>query len=204
MDEPHAEREDRFDTLFRILSSPRFLAREGLGNEVPYFIETYDVARQDAVYIKLAALEKRLAAAGIELASVGLFDFVMDFFKRTDELGDLFQAERGVPKVTFHDEMAKMLSVESILVPEIARRAREKEARLVLIHQVGEVYPYLRTHEILSSLQPVLADRPVVVFFPGTYTTSLKDGFQLSLFGTQSARYYRAFKLNDYVARGIQ
>jgi len=203
MEQP-LEHEDRFDTLYRILSDKRFLAREGLGNEVPYFIETYDIAHQAAVYRKRGALEKRLEAAGIAIASIGLFDFAIEHFEKTNELGDLFQAEKSVSKSMLLEEMVKMLSVESVLVPEIARRATEKEARLVMIHQVGEVYPYLRTHEILSSLQPVLADRPVVVFFPGTYTTSYKEGFQLSLFGTQTARYYRAFKLDEYLSRGIK
>ena len=203
MEQP-LEHADRFETLYRILSDQRFLAREGLGNEVPYFIETYDIAHQEAVYRKREALEKRLEAAGITTASIGLFDFAIGHFEGTHELDELFQAEKSVSKATLLEEMVKMLSVESILVPEIARRATEKEARLVMIHQVGEVYPYLRTHEILSSLQSVLADRPVIVFFPGTYTTSYKEGFQLSLFGTQTARYYRAFKLDEYLTRGIK
>jgi len=203
MEEP-LEHEDRFDTLYRILSDPRFLAREGLGNEVPYFIETYEITHQEAVYRKRGALEKRLEAAGLSVASIGLFDFAMEHFRSANELDDLFGAEKSVSKATMLEEMAKMLSVENVLVPEIERQAREKEARLVMLYQVGEVYPYLRTHEILSSLQSVLADRPVIVFFPGTYTTSYKDGFQLSLFGTQSARYYRAFKLDEYLSRGIK
>ena len=202
--EQFLEHEDRFDTLYRILSDKRFLAREGLGNEVPYFIETYDITHQEAVYRKRGALEKRLEAVGIAVASIGLFDFMIGHFTGTNELEDLFNAEKSVSKATLLEEMAKMLSVETVVVPEIARRAREKEAHLVMLYQVGEVYPYLRTHEILSSLQSVLADRPVVVFFPGTYTASYKEGFQLSLFGTQAARYYRAFKLDEYLSRGIQ
>jgi hypothetical protein len=203
MEQP-MEHEDRFETLYRILSDQRFLAREGLGNEVPYFIETYDIAHQDAVYRKREALEKRLESMGIAVASIGLFDFAIEHFESANELEDLFSAEKTVPKTTLLEEMVKMLSIENVLVPEIAQRARDKEARLVMIYQVGEVYPYLRTHEILSSLQSTLADRPVIVFFPGTYTTSYKEGFQLSLFGTQSARYYRAFKLDEYLSRGIR
>ena len=203
MEQP-MEHEDRFETLYRILSDQRFLAREGLGNEVPYFIETYDIAHQDAVYRKREALEKRLESMGIAVASIGLFDFAIEHFESADELGDLFSAEKTVPKSTLLEEMVKMLSVENVLVPEIAQRVKEKEAGLVMLYQVGEVYPYLRTHEILSSLQSTLADRPVIVFFPGTYTTSYKEGFQLSLFGTQSARYYRAFKLDEYLSRGIK
>lgn len=197
------EHEDRFETIYRILSNKRFLGMEGLGNEVPYFIETYDIAHQEAINRKRSALEKRLEATGVAVASIGLFDFAMEYFKNSHELDDLFSVEKTVSKSRLQDEMEKMLSVEHVLIPEISRCVGEKEARLVLIHQVGEVYPYLRAHDILNSLQSVMADRPVVVFFPGTYTTSYKEGFLLSLFGTQTARYYRAFKLDEYISRGI-
>ena len=193
--------QSRFETLFQILSDRKFLEMEGLGNEVPYFIETYDIKNQDTVYRAIEALARRLESSGISVAAIGLYDFVIQRFQAENELVPLFEAEKSVDKTVLLEEMIKMMSVEHVIVPEIARRARDKEARLVFIYQAGEVYPYLRTHEILSTLQTELSDRPVIVFFPGTYTTSYKDGFQLRLFGTQTARYYRAFKLDDYLAR---
>ena len=197
----HTIPEDRFDTLFRVLSSSRFLAKEGLGNEVPYFIETYEIRNQYNVYKKLNALIKRLETTGIQVLSFGLYDFVIDHFESEGELKKLFEAEKSVPKHKFQTEMTKMVSLRTITVPEIARRTKESGAQLIIIWQVGEVYPFIRTHELLSSLQSELTDKPVVVFFPGTYTSSYDDGFQLSLFGTQTARYYRAFKLDEFLAR---
>jgi hypothetical protein len=130
-----------------------------------------------------------------------LYDFIIQYFQKNNELQTLFEAEKTVDKSVLMEEMIKMLSIENLIVPEISAYAHEKDARLVFIYQAGEVYPFLRIHEILSTLQTKLADRPVIVFFPGTYTTTYNEGFQLSLFGTQSARYYRAFKLDDYLAR---
>jgi hypothetical protein len=193
--------QSRFETLFQILSDRKFLAMEGLGNEVPYFIETYDIKTQEAEYRAIEALAKRLESSGISVAAIGLYDFVIQRFQAENELVPLFEAEKSVDKTVLLEEMIKMMSVEHVIVPEIAARARDKEARLVFLYQAGEVFPYLRIHEILSTLQTELSDRPVIVFFPGTYTTSYKDGFKLSLFGTQTARYYRAFKLDDYLAR---
>jgi len=193
--------QNRLETLFQILSDPKFLQKEGLGNEVPYFIETYDIRNQTAEYRGIQALVRRLESSGIPVAVFGLYDFVIEHFQAGNELEALFEAEKTVDKAVLLEEMIKMLSVEYVIVPAIAHQARDKEARLVFLYQAGEVYPYLRIHEILSTLQAALSDRPVIVFFPGTYTTSYRDGFKLSLFGTQTARYYRAFKLDDYLAR---
>jgi len=196
------QREDRFDMLYRIISDPRFLQKEGLGNEVPYFIETYDIREQAVVYRKLDALVKRLEARGLQVLLFGLYDFVIEYFKASGDLDDLFAMETQISKQKFYTEMVKMLSLENVTIPEIERRARDIGADLVILCQVGEVYPYMRAHELLSALQPKLSDRPVIVFFPGSYTSNYNQGFQLSLFGIQTARYYRAFKLDDYLARG--
>jgi len=192
---------ERLETLFSILSDKNFLAMEGLGNEVPYFIETYDIKKQEAEYLGITALAKSLDSKGIPVAVFGLYDFIIQYFQKNNELEALFEAEKTVDKSVLLEEMIKMLSIENLIVPAITVCAHEKDARLVFIYQAGEVYPFLRIHEILSTLQTKLSDRPVIVFFPGTYNTTYNEGFQLRLFGTESARYYRAFKLDDYLAR---
>lgn len=194
--------EERFNLLYRIISNPRFLQQEGLGNEVPYFIETYDLRDQTNVYRKLDALVKRLEAKGMQVLLFGLYDFVIDSFRESGELDSLIEMEQRTDKHKFYAEMVRMLSLENVTVPEIERRVRDTNADLVILWQIGEVYPYMRAHELLNALQPRLSDRPVIVFFPGTYTSNYSQGFQLSLFGTQTARYYRAFKLDEYLERG--
>ncbi len=191
--------EETFDTLFRIISNPKFLAMEGLGKEVPYFIHAYEIEDQAIVYKRIEALIQRLQLEG---AALGLYDFVIEHFKGSDELEDLFALEPSVSKDTLLDEMMKMLSPETAVVPEIVRRIEDSSAKVAIIWQVGEVYPYIRAHEILTNLQSKLSDRPVIVFFPGEFITSYQEGFKLKLFGKLEARYYRAFKLEEYIIRG--
>jgi hypothetical protein len=194
--------EETFDTLFKIVSSPKFLSMEGLGKEVPYFIHAYEIEDQAIVYKKIEALIKRLQLEGIPVATLGLYDFVIDHFKESGDLADLFELEPTVSKATLLDEMMKMLSPEAVVVPEIVKRIEEASAKVAIIWQVGEVYPYIRAHEILTNLQSRLSDRPVIVFFPGEFITSYQEGFKLKLFGKLEARYYRAFKLEEYIIRG--
>ncbi len=194
--------EETFETLFKIISSQKFLSMEGLGKEVPYFIHAYGIEDQAVVYKKIEALLKRLQLEGISVASLGLYDFVIDHFKGSGDLDELFNLEPTVSKSTLLDEMMRMLSPESVVVPEIIKRIEESSAQAVVIWQVGEVFPYIRAHEILTNLQSQLSDRPVIVFFPGEFITSYEEGFKLKLFGKLEARYYRAFKLEEYIIRG--
>jgi hypothetical protein len=194
--------EATFDRLFKIMSSPQFLAMEGLGKEVPYFIQAYDIEDQAVVYRKIDALIKRLELEGIPIVSFGLYDFVIGYFQKSGDLEELFAQEPTVEKSSLLEEMSNMLSPESVVVPEIVRRVEESSAKVLIIHQAGEVFPYIRAHEILTNLQSSLSDRPVILFFPGDYITSYEEGFKLKLFGKLEARYYRAFKLEDYIIRG--
>jgi len=64
---------------------------------------------------------------------------------------------------------------------------------------VGEVFPYIRSHNVLNNLQSVAKTHPTVMFFPGEYIHSDDIGSALELFGClEDDRYYRAFNIYDY------
>ena len=190
------------DTIFRILSNDKFLAMEGLGNEVPFFVHTYDIADQVAMYRRVGELVKRLETSGVRTLLVSLYDMVVDHFKESGELEELFAFEPTVSKAEFQAEMHSYTNPEDLVRPYFTNRMNEDAYRLVLVYQVGEVFPFMRTHNVLNNLQTVVTDRPLVVFFPGEYETSPEMGFKLSLFGKFAGPYYRAFKLEDYLIRG--
>ena len=190
------------DTIFRILSNEKFLRMEGLGNEVPFFVHTYDIAEQVAMYRRIGELVKRLETSGVRTLLVSLYDMVIDHFKESGELEDLFAFEPTVSKAEFQAEMHSYTNPDDLVRPYFASRMSEDVYRLILVYQVGEVFPFMRTHNVLNNLQTVVTDRPLVVFFPGEYETSPDLGFKLSLFGKFPGPYYRAFKLEDYLIRG--
>jgi len=66
---------------------------------------------------------------------------------------------------------------------------------IIFITGVGEVYPYLRTHKLLSTLESKFTEKPLVLFFPGKYETDNVKGSNLTLFGILDDRYYRAFNI---------
>lgn len=44
-----SELDQRFERLFKIMGSDHFLQTSGIGNEVPLFIQPYEIQVQDAV-----------------------------------------------------------------------------------------------------------------------------------------------------------
>ena len=73
---------------------------------------------------------------------------------------------------------------------------RARDFDVLFISGVGEVFPYIRSHNVLNNLQSTAKDRPTVMFFPGTYTQSLETGASLDLFGRlHDDKYYRAFNI---------
>ena len=61
---------------------------------------------------------------------------------------------------------------------------------VIFITGVGKAWPIIRSHTILNNLHSRIEKNPLVMFFPGEYTSELK------LFGEiTDDNYYRAFKL---------
>lgn len=198
-----------FDRTYQIISHPKFLARKGLGNEVPFFIDTYRPDQEFAVQEQIEILLVRLQHERIPAVSLPIYDVVIDMLKRESRLESLFTYEKRAPKTgtrrTFLSEMEKFADPGSgkRLQKEIQRRLEAvPERKLVIMYQLGTVFPFLRTHTLLNNLHSLISEIPMVAFFPGEYVSSDRDGFYLSLFGKFNGDYYRAFQLGDYIERG--
>mgnify|MGYP007112000938 CR=1 FL=1 len=59
-----------FESLFKILSSNRFLNKEGLGGELPFFIHSFPVIKQALVDTNIQSLIKRLQSDNADFGVV--------------------------------------------------------------------------------------------------------------------------------------
>jgi hypothetical protein len=201
-----------FERTWRIVSHPRFLSRQGLGNEVPFFIDTYNAEDEYEVIRQITSLHHRLRNGNIPTVLLPMYDIVLEVLHSAGRLEKLFEYEKTVPRMpgngsnrTFLSEMEKFADPGrgKPLQQVIARRLEaQPDHKLVLMYQLGTVFPYLRTHTLLSNLHSVITEVPLVVFFPGYYVSSEQDGYYFSLFGLFRGEYYRAFQLEDYIERG--
>lgn len=191
------------ERLFTILSHPNFLAMKGLANEVPIFIQTYEPSQEDAIRRMIDGLVSRMRNTGITLKSLDLFTLVLDELGECDILDDLINSEADAEKVEILETLQNFSDPKTHLIPRLIREIGEDGAQLTLITGPGRIFPFLRTHTILESLQPAMLRHPVVIFFPGEYAQDPAGGSHLRLFGSiPSPRinnpYYRATNLDHY------
>lgn len=196
-----ASMKQRFDHLVKVLSSKRFLKMKGLNNEVPFFICPF--APEEAVEMTGMhdQLITRLQRDGINALNINLYDLVVDILKENGDWDWYLENEKTISKAQLKEDLQGILHIERVLVPKIRKKMDESNFDVMFISGVGEVFPYIRSHNVLNNLQKAAKSRPTLMFFPGTYTQSKEAGGSLDLFDRlHDDKYYRAFNIYYYEA----
>jgi hypothetical protein len=191
------------ERLVHVLGHPDFLAMKGLANEVPIFIQTYEPAQEDGVRRVVESVAVRLRGAGLTVRTLDLLDLVLDELEEHEILADLLESEPSSEKEEILETLQNYSDPGAHLIPRLVRGTGGEDPQLTLITGPGRVYPFLRTHSILESLQPAMLRHPVVIFFPGQYTQDPNGGSHLRLFGSIPVPrianpYYRAMNLDHF------
>ena len=196
---PDENLDQTFARLFEIIGSAQFLERKGLGNELPFFISAYHPSLQTRVDALVPALENRLRNAGTAAVRIDLHDLVTQTLMERGIWDRLTRKEPELSKDNFLGTLQNTTAPADYLVPRVAAILKSTPVQVLLITGVGLVFPYLRSHNFLESLQNVTGPTPTVLFFPGDYSFTAGKGSYLKLFGTQpDDRYYRAFNIADF------
>ncbi|MFG1346538.1 DUF1788 domain-containing protein [Ancylobacter sp. VNQ12] len=194
-----ASPKDRFDHLLKVVASERFLKKQGLGNEVPFFICPYPADEAVAMEAMRASLVKQLGNRGVRVIEINLYDLSIALLRDRGIWDEVLAAENSIRKDELKELLQGVLDPETHLVPEIGARLSSEEFDVLFLSGVGEVYPYIRSHNVLNNLQSTAKEKPTVMFFPGKYTHSLATGASLDLFGIlHDDKYYRAFDITHY------
>ena len=189
----------RSEHLYKVMSSQQFLRMQGLNNEIPFFIFPFKPEEQEEVEKMGRALLKRLELKGVRILKINLFDLSLDILKQRKILDQFLEGEESSSKQDMLNDLKGVLDPTKYLVPEITKRMSEKLFDILFITGVGEVYPYIRSHNLLNNLQSVAKDQPLVLWFPGEYTFSPEGRSSLKLFTClPDNAYYRAFNILDY------
>lgn len=188
--------QDRQQHLFNVISGRRFLKKQGLGNEVPFFICSFKSEESVEMARLQRQLVNRLEQAGIRILQINLYDLSIEILKAEGDFEWIIENETKITKTKLREELQGILDVENVLVPEFARKIVNSDFDVLFLSGVGEVFPYIRSHNILNNLQSTAKEKPTVMFFPGSYTHSLESGASLDLFGRlHDDKYYRAFDI---------
>ena len=190
---------DRFDHLLSVIASQRFLKKQGLGNELPFFICPYPADEAVSVAAMRTSLVNRLGSEGVRVFEINLYDLSIALLHDRGIWDEVLAAEPSIGKDELKELLQGVLDPETHLIPEIGARLSGQAFDVLFMSGVGEVYPYIRSHNVLNNLQSTAKQQPTVLFFPGTYTHGLATGASLNLFGIlHDDKYYRAFNIMHY------
>ena len=188
--------QESFDHLLAVLSGQRFLQKEGLGNEVPFFICPFDVSVSVDVTKFQKQLVNRLEQSGIRVLEINLYDLSIEMLKDLGIWEQVIEIEPTVSKDELKELLQGVLDPETNLVPAIATKLKNNDFDILFLSGVGEVFPYIRSHHVLNNLQSTAKEKPTLMFFPGAYTHTLESGASLDLFDRlHDDKYYRAFNI---------
>lgn len=163
---------------------------------MPFFICPFPPNEAVAMERLQRQLIHRLEQAGVRILEINLYDLAIALLHERGIWEQVFEIEASVSKVELQELLQGVLDPEAHLIPAIAARLETEPFEVLFLTGVGEVFPYIRSHNVLNNLQRTAQDKPTLMFFPGTYTHSLESGASLDLFGRlQDDKYYRAFNI---------
>lgn len=202
---------NRFEHLVKVISSERFLQMRGLNNDLPFYICEFRASEA----VEMQRLQRQLintlgnlsvpclGGRGVKVLEINLYDLSIDLLQAREGSSEgsrlwdeILTIEQDVDKDSLLELLQNVLGIEEYLIPAIGQRLRETDFDVLFLSGIGEVFPYIRSHNVLNNLQSTAKDKPTVLFFPGEYRHSLENGASLELFGLlHDDKYYRAFNI---------
>lgn len=182
----------RLDLVLERIENPKFLKNDGLGNEVGFWIFDYPAQHELIVRENLVHLVNKLKKYNHNFVQINLFQILINMLESRGLLERTFKREKQVGTEALRKTLAGPLSQEKVAA-FIADSLLKNQAPLdfVILSGLGNAWPLIRGHELLSALQDVMGNTPLILFYPGEYS-----GQDLHPFGMiESRNYYRAFKL---------
>jgi hypothetical protein len=187
----------KFTHLFNVISTQRFLKKEALGGEIPFFISAYDAKQELKVGESIKLLKNKLETSGITVLEINLYDLTIEILEEKGGMQRMFDIEKTKSKDKFLRALQSTLNIHQILMPKIREKIDEANAKVYFLTGIGLVFPYIRSHNVLNNLQNIAKDAPTVAFFPGDY-----NGHTLNLFGLmKDDNYYRAYNIDKIEAK---
>lgn len=176
------------------LSDGALLGRKGNVMRQSLYIWQYDPSQERYAKELVAAIcEGDLPARGVVPLVVNIYDIVLEYLDSEGMWEPLVEAEGDASRQEIILMLQDTVSVGGIIVPRVNELIESHpEADLVFINGVGETYPYVRTHAILTELTTT---KPVVLMFPGRYEQRSDGSSSLDILNIDQGAnggYYRA------------
>lgn len=171
------------------IEEDRFLKNNGSGNEIGFWIFDYPAQYELQVREHLKFLIRNLQKDH-QFAPINVFEILVEMLTERGLFEKVCQQEVKVGTEMLKKQLSGPLNQKKI-ADYIAKKVDLSAQEFVILIGMGNAWPLVRGHELMSALQDVMGFTPLLMFYPGTYS-----GHNLSpLSDTGSQNYYRAFRL---------
>ena len=182
--------QNRLDLVLERIESSTFLDSDGLGNEIGFWVFDYPAQHELIVREQLSHITDKLTKRGRNFVHLNIFETLIEMLDSRGLLERTFDREKDKGIDVVRKSLAGPLSQEKI-ARYIEKKIKPESLEFVVLSGLGSAWPLVRGHELLSALQDVMGSTPLVLFYPGEYSSR-----DLHMFGKiESRNYYRAFKL---------
>ena len=176
----------RLDDLKKLIQEDDFLKGRGLSNEVNIRIFCY--APKDEMIVRHFVEKLRNESLKCHVQIVDLYETFLSICEDMGILDSIPEMEKEDGKEFLEEQLTNMIDAK--IFSEKIINDFSSDYDLLLVTGVGEVFPFLRVHSLLSALKDKgNMTKPIVVLYPGTF-----DGHHVKLFNRlKPNEYYRAF-----------
>lgn len=177
---------ERLDSLREKIQEPDYLEGRGLSNEVNIRIFCYDPEDEMIVqhFAQQLQTEQSLKCRVIER---NLYQVFLDACSDFDIVESCVEMEEEEDSEYLLSELQNTISKDEFL--SRMQYSPHQTGDVLMLTGIGDVFPFMRVHVLLSAMQASFSDIPILVLYPGEF-----DGRSLRLFNRLKPNdYYRAF-----------
>lgn len=176
------------DRIRERISDLGFLSNKGLSNEVGIHVFCYDPADELIVRAFVQQL-KETPNTPYRIVECDLYEIFLRLLEDKRVLKSVAVLEEKRGKEYLLKQLQKIATPEALL--GYMEYHPQKYGDVLFLTGVGKIWPFMRSHKLLDTMQAMFEKIPVVMFYPGSF-----NGQDLGLFGQfLDGHYYRAFSL---------
>lgn len=183
-----ADIKQELDKIKARISDANFLGNKGLSNEVG--IHVFKYAPQHELIVR-EYIERLVNTPSDDFRIIerDLYKILLEILDEKRVLSTVPGLEEKKGNDYLLAQLQKVATQEAFLAK--MKYEPHKYGDVLFLTGIGKVYPFMRSHKMLDSMQQAFSDIPIVMFYPGEF-----NGQSLILFDKfHDGNYYRAFNL---------
>ena len=143
-DRQYASINERYEHLYDVMSSQKFKNKEGLGNEVPFFICPFKPKEYEQIDKMKTQLFNKLNEMGTSVLEINLYDLAIEILKENGDFDFLIDEETNMQKDRFKEELQSNLNLETTFMEEIASIMKSSKIHIRIRLNVLNTSPNLQ------------------------------------------------------------